>query len=74
MTQDLYNYRIKNNYEVQDVFNKNKFIYSLPPLLFVPKSSSQIEFKLNSSFVDKNTNLNNELIHPKSHIHIQQVI
>ena len=23
MTQDLYNYRIKNNYEVQDVFNEN---------------------------------------------------
>lgn len=74
MTQDLYNYRIKNNYEVQDVFNENKFIYSLNPLLFVPKPSSQIELKLNSSFVDKNTILNNEIIHPKSHIYIQQVI
>ena len=74
MTQDLYNYRIKNNYEVQDVFNENKFIYSLNPLLFVPKPSSPIEFKLNSSFVDKNTILNNEIIHPKSHIYIQQVI
>ena len=58
MTQDLYNYRIKNNYEVQDVFNENKFIYSLNPLLFVPKPSSQIKFKLNSSFSDENTKLN----------------
>jgi hypothetical protein len=53
MTQDLYNYRIKNNYEVQDVFNENKFIYSLNPLLVAPKPSIQIEFKLNSSFEDK---------------------
>jgi hypothetical protein len=48
MTQDLYNYRIKNNYEVQDVFNENNFIYSLNPLLFVPKPSSQIKLILNS--------------------------
>ena len=74
MTQDLYNYRIKNNYEVGDLFNENKFIYSLNPLLFAPKPSSQIEFKLNSSFADKNTKLNNELNHSKSHIYIQQVI
>ena len=59
MTQDLYNYRIKNNYEVQDVFNENKFIYSLHPLLFVPKPRSQIELKLNNSFAYKNTKLNN---------------
>ena len=74
MTQDLYNYRIKNNYEVLDVFNENKFFFSRHPLVFDPKPSSQIEFKLNSSFVDKNTKLNNELNHSKSHIYIQQVI
>ena len=77
MTQDLYNYRIKNNYETQNAFNENTFFFSLPPLLVASQPNRPIEFKLNHSFIENNivsNNLNTEKNNPKSFIHIHQVI
>ena len=55
MTQQISNYRIKNNYVSAEFINQNESVFRLNPNVLIASPIPQIEFKLNHSFKEEDS-------------------
>jgi len=78
MTQQISNYRIKNNYVSAEFINQNESVFRLNPDVLIASPIPQIEFKLNHSFHEENSVSNNSnhdiKVDKNNFIDIHQVI
>ena len=78
MTQQISNYRIKNNYVSAEFINQNESVFRLNPDVLRASPIPQIEFKLNHSFKEENSFSNNSnhdvKVNKNNFIDIHQVI
>jgi len=78
MTQQISNYRIKNNYVSAEFINQNESVFRLNPNVLIASPIPQIEFKLNNSFHEENSVSNNSnhdiKVEKNNFIDIHQVI
>ena len=78
MTQQISNYRIKNNYVSAEFINQNESVFRLNPNVLIASPIPQIEFKLNHSFHEENSVSNNSnhdiKVDKNNFIDIHQVI
>ena len=78
MTQQISNYRIKNNYVSAEFINQNESVFRLNPDVLIASPIPQIEFKLNHSLPEENIALNSShhdiKVEKNNFIDIHQVI
>ena len=78
MTQQISNYRIKNNYVSAEFINQNESVFRLNPDVLIASPIPQIELKLNHSFKEENSFSNNSnhdiKVDKNNFIDIHQVI